>query len=147
MMEVNAVEGEGASSSTHGEFIVVHDGHDNPDTISVLVRNLGGRPVREGFEYLAKVQARYLNGLTAESEILSLRACSAPTIPYGAEWKLSLVSTSSSSMTISWAEPRQAFGPAAGCRISGYRLYMSRDGGIVFTEIDAAEVRDKPNLH
>jgi hypothetical protein len=146
-MEVNAAEGDGAASSTQGEFVLVHNGHDNPDTTSVLLRSLGGRPVKAGFEYLAKVQARYLNGFTAESAVLSLRACSAPALPRGAEWSLSLISTSSTSMTIAWAEPRQAVGPAAGCQITGYRLHMSSDGGVTYSEVDAAEVRDRPNLH
>jgi hypothetical protein len=34
-----------------------------------------------------------------------------------------------------------------GCHLTGYILYLSRDGGVTFAEIDSALVRDQPNLH
>jgi len=38
MMEVNAAEGQDPPSLTGGEFWLVHDGSDNPDTTSILIR-------------------------------------------------------------------------------------------------------------
>lgn len=147
MMEVNAVEGEDAASLSLGEYKLVYDGSSNPETTSLLVKTLNGQPVRAGFEYLLKVRARFLNGYTADSAVTSVRACSAPSLRAGAVWAPSLVSTSQSTMTIAWSEPSQASGPADGCSITGYRLHMSSDSGVSYSEIDSALVRDKPNLH
>ena len=92
------------------------------------------------------MRARFINGFTLESTVTSTRACSAPGISQGSQWSLTLLSTSSASVTIGWDEPRQLSGPSAGCHISGYRLFMSRDGGVTYAEIDASQVREKANL-
>lgn len=77
-------------------------------------------------------------------------ACSPPTLPDGVGWDAALVSTSASGMTISWPEPQTSLSSVplvAGCEITGYILYMSRDSGVTYAEIDTASVRGKPNLH
>jgi hypothetical protein len=147
MMEVNAARSEAPPSLTDGGYQLVHNGTDNPDTTSIIVTQLGGEPVRAGYEYLTKVRARYLNGHTPESLATSTRACAPPALKAGAEWRPSLVVTSASTMTLAWEEPRQPAGPAVGCSITGYRLYLSSDNGVTDAEVDAAQVRDKPTLH
>lgn len=147
VVEVNAADGATPASLTDGDFSLVHGGYDDPDTTAILLTQLRGRPIRAGYQYAAKVQARYINGLSAESPVASTRACSPPSLPLGAEWKPWLLSTSSASMAVAWAEPRLSGPPVAGCQITGYRLLLSRDGGLTFDEIDPSDVRDRPNLH
>jgi hypothetical protein len=49
-------------------------------------------------------------------------------------------------MTLKWIEPPLDAGLVDGCHLTGYKLYMSRDNGGTYSEIDAAFVRDKQNL-
>jgi hypothetical protein len=147
VLEVNAADGGSPAALTDGGFKLVHDGSDDPDTTSILLSQLDGRPIRAGYEYAAKVVARYINGLSAESPVARTLACSPPSLPLGVEWQPRLVSTSSASMTLAWAEPKLAGPPVAGCQITGYRLSLSRDVGLTFDEIDQAEVEGRPNLH
>jgi hypothetical protein len=105
MMEVNAPAGAEPFSLSSGEFVLVYNGTNFPDTTSVLLRSLNGTAIRAGYEYQVKVKAVYLNGVTAESSATSIRACSTPSIPSGAEWAPALGSTSSTAVSLTWSEP------------------------------------------
>jgi hypothetical protein len=73
-------------------------------------------------------------------------ACNAPTLAYGVDWTPELAETSKVQMTLKWTEPPLDAGLVDGCHLTGYKLYMSRDNGGTYSEIDAAFVRDKQNL-
>jgi hypothetical protein len=146
-MEDNKFAGWDAESQTLGEYVEVYSGNTNPDTTSIIVTSVAGLPIKPGFEYRFKVTAAYLNGYSAQSDVTSIRACAAPSISTGVGWAPALVSTSATSMTIQWPVPPQATQPVEGCHITGYALYLSRDDGASFTEIDSAQVTDRPNLH
>ena len=146
-LELNKFGGDGAESLTLGQYVEVYNGAANPDTTQIVVTSVGGQQVRAGYDYLFKVTAAYLNGFSAEGAVTSIRACAAPGLSVGVAWSPALVSTSSTSMTIEWPVPPQNSLPEEGCHISGYALYLSRDVGASFSEIDSVQVRDRPNLH
>jgi len=125
----------------------VYNGTINPDTVEVVAKSLEGDAVRAGYEYKVKAVATYINGLTAESAVTSIMACSPPSLVAGVDWAPRLVGTSSAQMTVSWPDVPASEMPADGCHITGYKMYMSGDSGATYAEIDSTLVRDKPNLH
>jgi hypothetical protein len=147
VMEINEAGGEDSDSATQGDFVEVYNGASNPDTTQVSFQAILGQPIRAGRDYAVKVRARYLNGLTAESPVATIRACSVPRLATGADWTPVLLSTTKTQLTLEWPEPALAPRPVGGCHITSYRLYLSRDDGLTFAEVDAAEVRDKQSLH
>jgi hypothetical protein len=64
----------------------------------------------------------------------------------GITWTPELVSTSSTTFIVQWELPRLLTTPANGCEITTYAMELSKDDGLTFSEIDSAQVRDKPNL-
>lgn len=143
-MEVNAAAGGEPASLTEGSFVLVYSA-SNPDTRSLLLASVNGQPIRAGYDYRLKVRARYLNGFTAESAVSTIRACAAPSLPTGVEWRPLVVSTSITGVSLAWSSPASRAPLAQGCQISGYKLYMSKDLGVTFVEIDAAQVTGDPN--
>jgi hypothetical protein len=95
MMEVNKAQGENAASQTFGDYREIYNGSQNPDTNQILVTRLNGHPIRAGYEYRFKVRATYLNGLSPESEVTSIMACSPLAVRQGIDWIPELVATSS----------------------------------------------------
>lgn len=103
--------------------------------------------MRGGLDYLIKVRAAYTNGYTAWSSVATIRACAAPALPVGAEWLPEVTATTTTSISLRWLSPAARIPLSQGCHLTGYRVYMSRDAGATFSEIDSAAVAGKPDLH
>jgi hypothetical protein len=145
-MEVNAATGGEPASLTEGDYKLVYDA-SNPDTRALLLTSVNGPPIRAGYDYRVKVTAKYLNGLTTESAVTKIRACAAPSLPPGVEWRPSVTSTATTSISLAWTSPASRAGLVQGCQVTGYRLYKSSDSGASFSEIDASQVSGDPNKH
>ena len=113
-MEVNAAVGGQPASLTEGSYSLVYSA-ENPDTRSLLLTSVNGMPVRAGYDYRVKVRAKYQNGFTAESAVSTIRACAAPSLPRGAEWRPSVLSTTSSGVSLAWVSPASRAPLVQGC--------------------------------
>lgn len=79
-----------------GEFTVVYDGSNDAFTTKATVVEL-----QSGLSYRFKVQSKNINGNSADSATSTIYACLVPSrLPTPLE-----VATTSSAITISWAEP------------------------------------------
>ena len=56
--------------------------------------------------------------------------------------KPNYTSSTASSITINWTQPFHD----GGCPILTYSIYLSTDGGVTYTEVDPANVQNKPYL-
>lgn len=120
-----------------GDFDLIYDTVNVSPTINaVLISSL-----TTGLYYRFKVAAYNYNGASSNSSITSLQPCS---IPSG--WsKPNEVSTTTSSITISWNEPTSN----GGCSITGYAVFIDDGNSGSYVEANAdldISVRDIPSL-
>ena len=122
-----------------GDFSVIYDGYNAPSLTQFVVGGTNSAlQVVAGRAYRLKLAARAFNGLGEESDITVIYACSPPIDL--APPQLGTVTTTS--MTLTWEEPKQN----GGCPITGYTINMD-DGssGVPTTEVSGM-ANDVPTL-
>lgn len=116
-----------------GDLELIYDGSTKPNTLKYTVGGL-----TTGLSYLFTVSALNVNGESDMSDTVEIFACLKPSnldTP-------TKVTSSTTSITIAWEEPDDN-----GCPIQSYSIYRD-DGasGSIDTEVDSANVRNKPSL-
>lgn len=120
-----------------GTFTTVYSNlHSSPSITSYLATGL-----TTAHPYRFKVIAYNYNGAGAESAIATFTPCSLPT-----GWvKPSKVSTTTSTISISWSEPTSN----GGCPITGYAVFIDDGANGAFVEANSdidTSVRGQPSL-
>jgi len=135
--EVDNVEGEGYSlymdDGYHGEYSVVYNGTGFPETRSFLVTGL-----TSGLPYRFEVTAHSINGESARGPAATIYACLIPSnLPVPLK-----VSTTKTSVLISWTEP-----DGNGCPATGFQILRNNGANDAITvTVDAGLVADKASL-
>ena len=121
-----------------GEFSLVFSGAGYPDLTEYTVDGdliVTGRPYR-----FYTVSENYVGLSTSASDIAQFRACQAPSGQDGPE----SVSTSETSVTITWAAPSDD----GGCALTGFAIIVGDEStataslGVTYSEVHAADVRE-----
>jgi hypothetical protein len=137
LAEVDNVEGEGYSlymdDGHHGEFSLVYNGTGFPETRELLVTAL-----TSGLPYRFEVTAHNINGESARSPTATIYACLIPSnLPVPQR-----VSTTKTSVLISWIEPE-----GNGCPVTGFTILRNTGANDAITvTVDAGVVADKASL-
>ena len=120
----------------NGDFIIAFDGTDNFFTLTFAATEL-----ETGLPYRFYIVALNINGASENSDITTIYACVKPS-ENGTPFK---ISTTKTSITIGWTEPR-----SEGCPLQSFSIL--RDSGVpgvsdaIDIEVDPHIVNDKPSL-
>lgn len=124
-----------ADSGLNDDFKLIYDGTNKPEVNYFHYDN--NLSVLHSYRFYLK--AINFNGEGPASNIVELTPC---TSPFNLA-RPSIESVSSSTITISWLPPVSD----GGCMITGYKIYLDNGAGGAFTEVDAANVSNKPFLN
>jgi hypothetical protein len=117
----------------NGNFKLIYDRDKYPSVLTYVASNL-----TTGLPYRFNVNSLNINGISVDSPIATIYSCLVPSNvnpPYK-------ISTTSSSLTVGWNEPK-----ANACPIIGFSIYRDNAANDAITnEVDSASVRNKPSL-
>lgn len=116
-----------------GDFVMVYDGSKDAFTTKATVVEL-----QSGLSYRFKVQSKNINGNSADSATSTIYACLVPSrLPTPTK-----VKTTSSAITISWAEPQQN-----ACAVTGFSIFRNTgNNDALSVTVDPADVEHRPSL-